>query len=89
MTIDNASKTWKKLSKIKASGTLNQKAIVMFPRIQVIMNLGGMYGRKRRFLTRMGMSDPDVKSSKKGKSMRRISSSQRKKNLRPMLFWRI
>ena len=35
MTIDNASKTWKKLSKIKASGTLNQKAIVMFPRIQV------------------------------------------------------
>ena len=34
MTIDNTSKTWKKLSKIKPSGTLNQKAIVMFPRIQ-------------------------------------------------------
>ena len=39
MTIDNANKTWKKLSKIKASGTLNQKAIVMFPRIQVKQEL--------------------------------------------------
>lgn len=34
-----------------------------------------MYGQKRKSLTRMAMSDLGVKSSKKGKCMRRISFS--------------
>ena len=44
---------------------------------------------KKEILDENGNVRPGCKIIKKGKSMRRISFSQRKKNLRPMLFWRI
>lgn len=54
-----------------------------------IMKRESMCGRKRKSSMRTEISDPDVRSSKKEKYMRRISSSQRTRNLSPMCFLKI